>query len=330
MVLSAYWVYRGDARLLMDRTRAAFLAKSRVNTVLLKRHPDVDAVILFTSNSGYEPPPGPGPRPHLLMYTDYGNLLSKALAPRGFTLAESKIYPAWNSMEQRALLMQDRVLVMGKLVKPQLEAAYHLQPEKVHAVGAGPGLDADIERDGGAKDALNRTILFVGKLPQVKGLGILLQAFARVRQAYPDATLHVVTPSPVAAPGVVHHGRLTEDELKKLFYSCSIFTMPAFKEPLGLVYVEAMWSKCACVGTRTGSMPELIEDGVTGYLVEPGDPAALAERLMSLLADRETTRAMGERGYAAARRYWNWEAVIERMLSETSPRSGQAARDGAA
>ena len=321
MIVSAYWVYRGNARLLMDRTRAAFLAKSRVNTLLLKRHPNVDVVILFTSNSGYEPPPGPG-RPQLLMYTDYGNLLSKALAPRGFTLAESKVYPLWNRMEQHALLMQDRVFVMGKLVKPQLEAAYHLQPEKVQAVGAGPGFDVDIERDRGSKDALNRSILFVGKLAPVKGLAILLQAFVRVRLAYPDATLHVVTPSPVAAPGVVHHSRLTEDELRQLFYSSTIFSMPAFKEPLGLVYVEAMWSKCACVGTRTGSMPELIEDGVTGFLVEPGDAAALAERLMTLLADPDKTRAMGERGYAAARRYWNWEAVVERMLGETSSRSG--------
>ena len=316
MIVSAYWVYRGAARLLMDRTHAAFLAKSRVNTLLVKRHPQVDAVILFTSNSGYEPPLRSG-RPQLLMYTDYGNLLSKALAPRGFTLAESKIYPLWNSLERRALLMQDRVLVMGKLVKPALEAAYGLQPEKVRAVGAGPGLDADIERDGGTKDPLNRTILFVGKLAPVKGLGILLQAFAQVRRTYPDATLHVVTPGAVAAPGVVAHSRLQEDELKKLFYTCSIFAMPAFKEPLGLVFVEAMWSKCACVGTATGSMPELIEDGVTGFLVEPGDPAALADRLKTLLADPEKTRAMGERGYAVAHRYWNWDAVVERMFSET-------------
>jgi glycosyltransferase involved in cell wall biosynthesis len=320
MIVSAYWVYRGSARLLMDRTRAAFLAKSRVNALLVKRHPHVDAVILFTSNSGYEPPPGPG-RPQLLIYTDYGNLLSKALAPRGLSLAESRVYPLWNSLERRALLMQDRVLVMGKLVKPALEAAYNLQPEKVQAVGAGPGLDADIERDRGSKDPLNRTILFVGKLAPVKGLAILLQAFAQVRRAYPDATLHVVTAGAVAAPGVVPHSRLKEDELKNLFYSCSIFAMPAFKEPLGLVFVEAMWSKCACVGTTTGSMPELIEDGVTGFLVEPGDVAALADRLMTLLADPQKTRSMGERGYAAAQRYWNWDAVVERMFGETGPRS---------
>jgi glycosyltransferase involved in cell wall biosynthesis len=53
---------------------------------------------------------------------------------------------------------------------------------------------------------------------------------------------------------------------------------------------------------------------VSGYLVAPGDSQALADRLTRLLADPAGTRAMGERGYAAAKRYWNWDAVVARML----------------
>jgi phosphatidylinositol alpha-1,6-mannosyltransferase len=151
-------------------------------------------------------------------------------------------------------------------------------------------------------------------LAPVKGLDVLLKAVAQVRAAYPDAVLHVVTGSPVVAPGVVFHGKLKERELKDLFYSCNVFTMPAFKEPLGLVFLESMWSKCACIGTNTGSMPEIIRDGETGYLVEPGDSAALADRLAALLGDPDKTRSMGERGYAAAKAYWRWDAVVERML----------------
>ena len=220
----------------------------------------------------------------------------------------------WNRLERETLLMQDRVFVMGQHVKPAMEAAYGMAPEKIVAVGAGPGLDVDIERDRGSKDSANRSILFVGKLAPVKGLAVLLQAFAVVRPAYPDAVLHVVTGSRVEAPGVEFHGKLSQRELKELFYRCSIFAMPAFKEPLGLVFLEAMWSKCACVGTSTGSMPEIIQDGVSGYLVAPGDSQALADRLTRLLADPAGTRAMGERGYAAAKRYWNWDAVVARML----------------
>jgi glycosyltransferase involved in cell wall biosynthesis len=231
MISSAFWVYRGAALVLRERTRAAFDARSRVNTILVNRH-----------------------------------------------------------------------------------AAYGIAAEKIAVVGAGPGLDVDIERDGGNKDPSGRTILFVGKLAAVKGLAVLLQAFALVRASYPDAVLYVVTGKPVAAPGVVFHGKLAERELKELFYRSNVFAMPAFKEPLGLVFLEAMWSKCACVGTTTGSMPEIIEEGAAGSLVAPGDPRALAEALMGLLADPAATRAMGERGYAAATQYWNWDAVVERML----------------
>jgi glycosyltransferase involved in cell wall biosynthesis len=157
-------------------------------------------------------------------------------------------------------------------------------------------------------------------------LEVLLQAFAVARGRYPDAVLHVVTGSSVApAPGVVFHRELDARAMKRLFYASNIFVMPSFKEPLGLVFLEAMWSKCACIGTRTGSMPEFIDEGVTGYLVEPGDVAALSQRLMDLLGDAAGTRVMGEKGYLQARSYWNWDATVGRML-----RVGAWAHDGGA
>ena len=320
IIVNALWVYGRAARRMMYRTRAAFIARSKVNTLLVKRHAEVDAVILITANSGYSGSLA-SRRPRLVIYTDYGNLISKRLEDRGFALDERMTYPLWNELERRTLCMQDRVFVMGKHVKPALEAAYGVMPGKVAAIGAGPGLDADIERDRGVKDPSNRSILFVGKLAKVKGLEVLLQAFAKVRALYPDAVLHVVTGNPVDALGVVFHGKLSERELKELFYACNIFTMPAFKEPLGLVFLEAMWSKCACIGTRTGSMPELIREGETGCLVEPGDSSALANCLVELLADPDKTRSMGERGYTAAKAYWHWDAVVERMLEEIPSRS---------
>jgi hypothetical protein len=129
IILSAHWVYRGAARVMRDRTRAAFIARSKVNTRLVERHPAVDAVILITANSGYRP--FQSPRPRLAIYTDYGNLLSKALPDRGFALDERKTYSTWNELEREAFLAQDRVFVMGAHVKPALEAAYGIPALKV-------------------------------------------------------------------------------------------------------------------------------------------------------------------------------------------------------
>jgi glycosyltransferase involved in cell wall biosynthesis len=318
MRVSARWLYGRAARVLVERTRAAFIARSRVNSLLVNQHLDVDGVILLIANSGYDATLSQR-RPRLIIYTDYGNLLSKALPDHGFALYERKVHASWNELEREALLVQDRVYVMGAGVRDAMESAYRMPAGKIIAVGAGPGLDLDVVRDAGVKDASNRTILFVGKLAAVKGLGVLLEAFSAVRAVFSDAVLHVVTVDPVVAPGVVSHQRLSESELKDLFYRCSIFAMPAFKEPLGLVFLEAMLSKCACVGTTVGSMPELIQDGVTGYVVQPGDPSALAARLIDLLGDPVKTRAMGERGYLAVKDYWNWDGVVQRMLGDLRP-----------
>jgi glycosyltransferase involved in cell wall biosynthesis len=315
MVANALIIYRCDAFSFIDRTPVAYKARSRASEALVGRHPGIDLVLQIAANSVACRRDTRPPRTKFAVYTDHMNLLSKALPDFGFALDERKVHSMWNVLERQALLAQDHVFVMGSHVKPAIEAAYDLPAERITAVGAGPGLDLDIERDGRSKDFANQSILFVGKQPEKKGLGVLLQAFTRVRKRFPDAVLHVVTPKRVSAPGVVFHGRVNESQLRDLFYTSSIFTMPAFKEPLGLVYLEAMWSKTVCVGTNTGSMPELIQDGESGYLVEPGNDATLAQRLIALLEDPDRTKQMAESGYAAARRYWQWDLAVQRMLS---------------
>lgn len=315
MIASAVFHYGRDARLMIERTPAAFASRSLVCKSIVDRHPHVNIVMLIAANhDNYHGERRPTDK-LFCIYTDYMNLLSKALPDSGFKLDERRTLPRWNELESRILRAQDRIFVMGAHVKPAMVASYPVDADKVTVVGAGPGLDVDIERDGISKDHRSQRILFVGKLPQKKGLGVLLQAFAKVRAVYPAAQLHVVTGSPVSGPGIVFHGRTSASELKALFYSATIFTMPAYKEPLGLVYLEAMLAKCVCVGTSTGSMPELIEEGVTGSLVSPGDFDALADRLIALLSDPDRMREMGEAGYRRARAYWNWDAVVERMQS---------------
>ena len=305
------------------RTRAAFVARSRVNTVLVNRHAKADAVILITANSGYRCFHG-ARRPRLFIYTDYGNLLSKALPERGFALDERKTPAVWNRLERETLAIQECVFVMGKHVKPAMEAAYGLAAEKVVAVGAGPGLDVDIERDAGTKDPAGRTILFVGKLAPVKGLAVLLQAFAIVRAAYPDAALHVVTGDPVAAPGLFFTAGSMSASSRSSSIAAACSPCRHSKNRSGLVFLEAMWSKCACVGTTTGSMPEYPGRG-DGMSVAPGDVRALGGTPQR--PARGSGRHTGD-GRARLRRrqgYWSWDAVVERMLKRARASRSKAA-----
>jgi glycosyltransferase involved in cell wall biosynthesis len=314
MTLDALLQYGGSARAMMERTRSAFIARSRACKAIVDRHPDTDVVLLIAANyNNYWGDNRPSAK-QFVIYTDHMNLISKALPDHGFALEERRTAPQWNELEGEILRAQDHVFVMGSHVKTAITSAYGISEARISAVGAGPGLDLDIERDGGLRDYTSRRILFVGKLAEKKGLGVLIKALPRVRAVFPDTELHTVAGRHASGPGIVLHEQLPATELKELFYRSTIFAMPAFKEPLGLVFLEAMWSKLACISTTTGPMPELIMDGDNGYLVERGDHEALADRIIALLSDPERTRRMGERGYERAKEYWHWDLVAQRML----------------
>ncbi len=75
-----------------------------------------------------------------------------------------------------------------------------------------------------------------------------------------------------------------------------------------------MWSKNVCIGTNLGAMPEIIKNGVSGYIVEPGDHRALAERIISLFKDPLRLREMAERGYDLAKSRYNWERSAQKIV----------------
>jgi glycosyltransferase involved in cell wall biosynthesis len=94
----------------------------------------------------------------------------------------------------------------------------------------------------------------------------------------------------------------------------AIYVQPSREEALGLALQEAMSSGCACVGTRVGGIPDLLEPS-TGLLVPPGDPTALAETMKSLIVHGERRDAIGKSALASIhRRGMNRQTMIRRHL----------------
>jgi glycosyltransferase involved in cell wall biosynthesis len=91
------------------------------------------------------------------------------------------------------------------------------------------------------------------------------------------------------------------------------FVMSSLWEGLGLVFLEAMATGLPVVGSRVSAIPEVVSDGSTGLLVEPGDPAALAAGIQRLLNDDELRRGLGEAGPAIV----NERFTLDRMVEET-------------
>lgn len=102
------------------------------------------------------------------------------------------------------------------------------------------------------------------------------------------------------------------DDVETLLGASDAVTIRSLRpEPLGQVALEAAWAGLPVVGAAHGGLPELVGDGETGVLVEPGDAAALAGALRALADDRERARAMGREAARGARE----QADCERMLA---------------
>ncbi|MEV4614626.1 glycosyltransferase [Kitasatospora sp. NPDC049258] len=138
----------------------------------------------------------------------------------------------------------------------------------------------------------------VGNLTPKKDQATLLSAFARLRAEQPDTALVLIGAGPLeaqlkaqAGEGVVFAG--SRPDVPALLAGLDVFTLSSRQEGLPVALMEAMTSGLPSVVTRVGGMPEVLDDGEQGFLVPPGDPAALAGALGRLTADEQLRRRLG-------------------------------------
>ena len=162
------------------------------------------------------------------------------------------------------------------------------------------------------------------RLVPIKGIVYLIRAVALLCQDMSDLRLEIAGSGPertqleneVRLLGLTD--RITflgwQMDVDTLLARWDIFVMSSLEEGLPIAALEAMASGLPVVATSVGGVPELVEDGRTGWLVPPQDPAALAERLRALLLHPEQRLAMGAAGRARARDCFS----IDRMVASIS------------
>lgn len=186
-------------------------------------------------------------------------------------------------------------------------------------------------------------LLFTGRVCPEKGVHVLIEAMERVRAELPRATLLVVgaisgqPPSPLwfrapdatlrelerlradygerlraaAEPHGDHVrllGAVPNDQLAPYYAAADVFVHPAiWNEPFGMTLTEAMACGRPVVSTRAGGIPEVVQEGETGLLADPGDPVTLADGLLELLRDPARAKQMGALGFARVRATFTWE-----------------------
>lgn len=177
----------------------------------------------------------------------------------------------------------------------------------------------------------NSKILAVARLVPRKGIDVLIRALPIVRSAHPTATLDVVGDGPerqrleflsesLNLNDAVHFfGSVSNEELSRRYESVTLFALPTREtiddaEGFGLVFLEAASHGLSVVAGRGGGVGETVIDGVTGIMVDPTDPEAVAHAIIRLLSDQNLRNALGTAGRARAQKEFTAEESAKRIM----------------
>jgi glycosyltransferase involved in cell wall biosynthesis len=221
-----------------------------------------------------------------------------------------------NALMRRTFKYARKMVIWHNAGKRSLVDDYRVPPERVVVIP--PGIDLErwrFERETGESAPVR--LLFVGGDFRRKGGETLLAAF-RAR-LMPECELDIVTRDPVDIQGLsnvrVHHGlRPNMPELIDLYARADVFIFPTLGDMLPLAIMEAMAAGLPVIGTRVGALGEQIDDGVTGFLIEPGDEHSLAETTLRLIRSATLRRNMGLAARRAAEERFNARLNYRRLL----------------
>ncbi len=159
-----------------------------------------------------------------------------------------------------------------------------------------------------APPATGKGLLFVGRLAAAKGAPVLIEAMPQILAAHPDAHLTLIGDGPdrerlqdqvqrLGLSGAVRFaGYQSQEEVALALARSAVFVLPSFAEGVPVVLMEAMAARRPVVATRIAGIPELVEDGISGRVVPPGDGAALAAAVCEILSAPDKAARMGEAG----------------------------------
>ena len=254
------------------------------------------------------------------LYCDHSWALAKAHHVHARRYSERALM-AFEQAERESLHGLAHVFTFGSYVRDNLIACYGLPPERVTAVGSGMGA---IEPYDGPKAYGKPALLFVAKhLFQAKGGVLLLEAFELARRRRPDLTLTVVGDERSRAfvgdrPGITFHAHLPWNALQQLYRDATLLVQPMLNDPWGQVYLEAMASRTAVMGLNRNGLPELVDGGRHGFLVDRADPVALGEAIVSAVSDGQRLERMATTAQRHVLKNYSWSRVAERIAYSRS------------
>lgn len=165
-------------------------------------------------------------------------------------------------------------------------------------------------------------VLFMGRLGKRKGTYDIIEAAKHLKadnveiNLYGDGEVNevqkVVTEAELQGKVKVN-GWISGEQKDEVFKSADIYILPSYNEGLPISILEAMAIGLPVITTPVGGIPEAVENGVNGFLIQPGDYAALAQRIDSLAENPDLRKQMGRQSYRIAKEKFDIETVIKQL-----------------
>jgi len=177
-----------------------------------------------------------------------------------------------------------------------------------------------------------KTLLYVGRLIDWKGVDSLIKALPLVQRRFPETRLLLIGDGPQRAElmglcrdlgieeSVKFMGEIPQDLLPEYYSSAQAFVLPSIvnekgeTEGLGLVLLEAMACGTPVIGSDVGGIPDIIKNGNTGLLAKPRDPEDLADKIMTVMADKKLAEELSSRASRYITENFSWDSIADRFL----------------
>ena len=235
----------------------------------------------------------------------------------------------------------DAVIATDRALEPAVRTHLRLTDDKIRTIPNGLDL-AEVDRLAGIDDGVRVrrgmglgedeiVLLSAGRLEENKGFHVLAAALGALKEHSGRLSQQrwrwvIVGAGPfrgrldrtIAEAGIAPHvhfaGRVDDPTLHAWYEAADLFVHPTLYEGSSLVTLEAMAHRRACVVTRAGGLPDKVKNGVNGWIVEPGNPSALAAAISGALDDRMRLIEMGHAGRSIVEREFSWTTLVEQTL----------------
>jgi len=257
--------------------------------------------------------------PHAL-YLDYTMRLSQQQQlPWAFFLNSSD-RDGWLACEQRLFDRATYLFCQSQIVQTSLVQDYGIPESKAIVVGAAGNYQQPFA---GEKTFGSQQLLFNGSDFERKGGDLVLAAFEKIRAALPDAKLVVIGRKLLTQhSGVENPGHVSPTELKALMLNTDLVLAPAYSDPFPRFVMEAMNYGVPCVVSNQDGMPEIVDYGASGVVVDQPTARSLADTVVHLLNHPDRLTQLSQAAQTKIKTHLNWDTVARKIGQTIAGKGG--------